>query len=67
MKLKGEALAVLERAGLTAAAWSMQWFGKPEWAGDSCGCPDDRCRGHHHDFNEQCMCLSSLVADASNT
>lgn len=27
------------------------------WTGDSCGCPDDRCIGHHHDEDEECGCL----------
>jgi hypothetical protein len=30
---------------------------RPVWGGDSCGCPDDRCIGHHHDAGEDCGCL----------
>lgn len=34
-----------------------------QWHGDSCGCKDDRCIGHHHSANEECSCLPALVDD----
>lgn len=35
----------------------------PEWYGDQCGCPDDRCAdGYHHDGGaEECGCLPALL------
>lgn len=33
------------------------------YAGDECGCRDDRCIGHHHDADEACGCLPALIQD----
>lgn len=34
------------------------------WTGDTCGCPDDRCIGYHHDADvDECPCVLSLAAD----
>jgi len=65
MKLNQEARDRLSEVGITPTEWSRKWFGKSDWGGDACGCPDDRCRGHHHLQIEPCMCLRSLAAEAS--
>jgi len=31
------------------------------WAGDRCGCIDDRCIGHHHDPSDDCGCLEPCI------
>lgn len=33
------------------------------WAGDSCGCPDDRCIDYHHDEHEECGCLPACLEE----
>lgn len=49
---------------VTETAWARFWqAGDPEWGGDECGCPDDRCIGHHHNANETCGCLRELISD----
>lgn len=61
--LEREALNALDAVGITPAAWSLHFFGTDVWHGDECGCPDDRCRGLHHDIDEPCYCLPNLLAD----
>lgn len=34
-----------------------------DWHGDTCGCRDDRCIGHHHDAGDECGCLPAWLAD----
>lgn len=55
-------------SGLTLAAYarSIGWSNNEagRWYGDSCGCSDDRCIGHHHDANEECGCLPVLISRA---
>ena len=60
--LTAEAIAVLAKAGLTGQdwAWSM-YMPEGKWAGDECGCPDERCRGYHHDADEPCDCLPGAI------
>lgn len=31
------------------------------WAGDKCGCQDDRCIGYHHDESDECGCLEPCI------
>ncbi|MEV4902414.1 hypothetical protein AB0K08_13860 [Citricoccus sp. NPDC055426] len=50
---------------VTAAEWSRHHFGTDHWSGDWCGCPDDRCRGHHHDPDARCGCLTALLDDGA--
>ncbi|SDR90613.1 hypothetical protein SAMN04489751_0769 [Brevibacterium sandarakinum] len=66
MKLNDEAKAVLSIAGVTQAEWARRWFGETTWRGDVCGCPDERCRGYHHDKSEPCGCVRSLAREYSN-
>lgn len=56
---------------VTIAGYIRFWFG-PErvadgevvtWRGDSCGCPDDRCIGFHHDRPDDCHCLPVTVGE----
>lgn len=61
MDLNDEALILLETAGVSAREWSQHYFGCDEWGGDQCGCPDDRCVGHHHGADEPCGCFRSLL------
>lgn len=52
----------VERA--TETDWARFWqAGDPEWGGDECGCPDDRCIGHHHLADEPCMCIRALLSE----
>lgn len=37
------------------------------WRGDECGCPDDRCIGHHHEPGEQCGCLLAMIGQIRTT
>lgn len=37
------------------------------WRGDSCGCPDDRCRGQHHGEDDACGCLEALLAELTRS
>lgn len=54
-------------AGLTPRAWIEQHFpGLGRWAGDECGCTDDRCAGYHHDDGEPCTCLATMLEDAGH-
>lgn len=47
--------------GIAETDWARFWgAGDPEWKGDVCGCPDDRCIGHHHSSDEPCDCLMVL-------
>jgi hypothetical protein len=45
------------------AAWLTYDTPDPEWHGDRCGCPDDRCIGFHHGPDEECGCLAVFVAE----
>lgn len=43
------------------AGYVRRHFGNQGWGGDSCGCPDDRCIGYHHDGGEECQCLPASL------
>lgn len=66
MKLNYEAKAILGAAGITPVEWARHWYGGTFWGGDACGCPDDRCRGHHHGMSEPCRCVRSLAREYVN-
>lgn len=60
--LNDDALAVLALYGFTEAQWTARHFGTNSvWGGDACGCPDDRCIGHHHNPTDECGCLTALL------
>lgn len=60
-RLNSEARATLRAAGVTPAQWARRFFQESRWHGDACGCPDDRCIGHHHDRRDECGCLRALL------
>lgn len=64
-RLNSEARETLRAEGFTTRQWAQLhgFASAADWSGDACGCTDDRCIGHHHDANEECGCLSSLIAD----
>lgn len=64
-RLNEDARAALRCAGISEAAWARHNDYKTgRWGGDVCGCPDDRCIGYHHDAQDDCQCLLTLLADA---
>lgn len=63
MKLSPLARSEIRDAGLTIASYTRHWWPDGKWGGDSCGCPDDRCRGFHHDPDEDCGCLPVCIAE----
>lgn len=65
MKLNSYARDTLRAANVSVAAWTRQCFGADAttWYGDACGCPDDRCIGHHHADPHDCNCLTVLLED----
>lgn len=62
-RLNAAARTTLRAAGLGPTAWSKLHGGTTatDWRGDACGCPDDRCIGHHHEADVECPCLESLI------
>lgn len=56
----------LDAAGITPSAWARAHFTDGRWHGDACGCPDDRCTGHHHNHGELCRCLTAMIVDHTN-
>lgn len=55
----------LRDAGISQAEWARRsGYADGKWGGDKCGCPDDRCIGHHHDAQDDCGCLRALLTDA---
>lgn len=61
--LSRTARETIKYAGVTVTAYASQFWLDGKWHGDACGCPDDRCAGHHHDEHEECGCIASLLAD----
>jgi hypothetical protein len=61
-----DARQVLQSAGISRADYARSWFADGRWHGDTCGCPDDRCIGHHHDADEPCGCIRSIVDERKN-
>lgn len=49
---------------VTIAAFIRHYSPDGIWHGDSCGCPDDRCKdGYHHEPNEECHCLPVAIGE----
>lgn len=64
MRLDEDAREFLDGYGISEREWAVYWQnGDPDWAGDACGCPDNRCVGHHHAADEPCECIRTLVRD----
>jgi hypothetical protein len=66
--LNAQARDTLKWAGFSQTAWIRRHFGDTArvWLGDACGCPDDRCIGHHHDEQDDCDCLRALLAEVTS-
>jgi hypothetical protein len=62
-RLSAGARSEISWAGLPIAEYIRAWWPDGRWGGDRCGCPDDRCRGHHHDVDEACGCLPALLRE----
>lgn len=62
-QLNDDASAILAAHGLTPRQWAELHGHGPTWEGDSCGCPDDRCIGHHHAPGDPCGCLHVLLLE----
>jgi hypothetical protein len=62
-RLNEAARAELRNAGVAQRAWARHHFADGRWHGDRCGCPDDRCIGHHHDAGSDCGCLRVLLEE----
>lgn len=55
----------LGEAGLTEADYARHHYCEDgQWAGDRCGCPDDRCIGFHHFAEDDCGCFPVLLGQA---
>jgi len=63
MQLNTTALAPPRAHDVTPLEWATRFYGNPTWAGDACGCPDDRCTGYHHDPDDECACLQSFLRE----
>ena len=61
--LNKDAKIVLRDAGITPATWARaNYMDSGTWSGDSCGCPDDRCKdGFHHYPDQECGCLRTRL------
>lgn len=59
--LDARAREAIKDSGLTIAAYTRYWFPDEKWHGDACGCTDDRCKGFHHDFTDECGCLAVQI------
>ncbi|PPF40668.1 hypothetical protein C5B93_03545 [Rathayibacter sp. AY1A2] len=63
MKLYPDVISTLRAQEIDPDEWARE-HGSPsaaEWAGDECGCDDDRCIGHHHDEHEDCGCFPAML------
>ncbi len=70
-RLSAEARETIKWSGLTIAAYirdQMPHSGQDgrTWWGDKCGCPDDHCIGYHHDPDDECGCLRTLVLETKD-
>lgn len=62
-RLTPGARSEIQWAGLSVADYIRSFDADGQWSGDRCGCPDDRCRGYHHDVTEDCGCLAALIRE----
>ncbi|GIG27291.1 MULTISPECIES: hypothetical protein [Cellulomonas] len=63
-RLNATAVALLEAIGVSVRDFALYYWADGVWHGDTCGCPDDRCAGHHHaEGVECCECFSAEYDD----
>lgn len=62
-RLEPAARAYLRGVGVSQAALARHYFTDGRWHGDACGCPDDRCIGHHHESGDDCLCFPIAVRE----
>lgn len=62
-RLSTDARHTIERAGITVTEYAAQFWDDRKWHGSACGCPDDRCAGHHHDDDAICQCITALLRE----
>lgn len=65
--LNAAARAAIREAGFTPSQWAkVCGYADGKWHGDPCGCTDTgRCmNGFHHDPEEECGCLRTMIDDA---
>jgi hypothetical protein len=61
-RLTPDARREIRDYGYTVAGYIRATMGGDTWYGDRCGCPDDRCIGHHHDvIYRECRCLTVIL------
>lgn len=60
VRLSARAREDFEAAGIDAGDVAEVCWGSRDWRGDTCGCTDDRCIGHHHD-GEDCGCRPVVI------
>lgn len=60
-RLNDDARVTLADHLVAPREWTKHHQGYGRWRGDACGCPDDRCIGHHHGADEPCGCLRVLL------
>ena len=60
--LKDRARSTIAGHGVGIREYLDYWGHGLDWHGDECGCPDDRCRGHHHAELDACGCLPACIA-----
>lgn len=61
LALTMDARRTIREAGVKVPEYVRSWSADGLWYGDVCGCPDDRCVGHHHDAEDECGCLRSIL------
>jgi hypothetical protein len=61
--LSPDARATIKASGITTTRYVREFYETNRWRGDSCGCPDDRCIGHHHDADDACCCLPAALRE----
>lgn len=60
-RLDAAAREAIHAAGRTVADYVRERYATGTWAGEACGCPDDRCIGYHHERGAPCGCLAALL------
>jgi hypothetical protein len=60
-RLNLDARDTIRWSGVSIADYIRRYAPDGDWRGDRCGCPDDRCIDHHHDQNDDCLCLPATL------